>query len=450
MSIYKTYDIRGVYPDELKEEDAYKIGRAFVIFSKAKHVVVGRDARTSSPSLFEQLAKGITDQGADVWDIGIVTNPMTTFSVLRLKADAGIVLSASHNPKQYNGFKLQNSQAIQLTNLSDVSFNGIEVVEKLVEKNDFPEPSKKGSIIENNIIDDYVKKMLSFAKLGERKVKVVVDCGNGVAGISAKPVLDALGVDYIPLFFEPDGSFPNHDANPADEKTFKWAKEALKENKADFAILFDGDGDRLRIMDEQGTPIALDYISAIYCDHLLEEKKGHVFFDLRFSKAMEDVIEKKGGIAHRLRVGNPFYKYEMRKLMDQSVYGAELSGHIFFPDNDCLDDATLAMIKFLNIITNTDKTVSELVKPFMKYPKTPEINSKVKDADVVLQEIENTFNDGKVEHVDGVSVYYDDAWLNLRKSNTEPVVRFVAEADTEERLEEIKKTVLGIIEHNQE
>jgi phosphomannomutase len=442
QKIFKAYDIRGVYPDEINEEAAYLVGKAFVESLKCKSVVVGRDMRKSSPSLFESLVKGITEQGADVIDIGMVTTPMLSFAVMNWNHEAGIMISASHNPGQYNAFKLirkGNDIALQI-----YEGGGMEDIKEKCLQNNFTQSEKKGSLKEKSVKEEYAKRLLSIAD-GIKGLNVVCDYGNGVGSVSAKPFLDSLPIHAVHMFDEPDGSFPNHEPNPHDIENIKDLQKKVLEEKADLGIFFDGDADRSQLVDEKGEIVYPDIALGILAvDALKEKKHGKIFHDLRFTKAISEQITENGGEAKMLRVGNPFYKEALEDK--EGIVAGEFSGHIMFREFFGIDDGLYSALKFMGIMCKQGKKVSELAGPFKKYFQTEEINMKVADTDKVFEDINNKYSDGKLVTIDGILIDYGKWWLSLRKSNTEPLVRLRIEAKSKELLEEKRKEVLGIIQ----
>ncbi len=439
--IFKAYDVRGVYPEEINEDAAYRIGRAFAVFLGCKKVVVGRDMRDSSEALFSHLARGLNDQGVDVVDIGLVTTPMLNFSVAHYGYDGGIMISASHNPSQYNAFKLIAPPALQIG-----AGSGMEEIKALAVKNEFRSAGTEGKIFKKEVLDDYLTHIKRFT--GNIKgLKIVCDYGNGVGAISAKPLLDSLPVECIHLFEIPKGSFPNHPANPHEIKNFQDIQKAIRENHADIGLFFDGDADRSIVLDENGEIIFPDMIT---CLLVQSELKGHegekVYFDLRFSKVTKEEIVKNKGVPVMMKVGNPFYKEKLIK--EGGLFGAELSGHMMFKENYSIDDGLFAAVKVLNSVCISGKKVSELIAPFRRYFQSPEISTKVDDAPAVLDRVKARYSDGQLLEIDGIHVTYPDWWFSLRKSNTEPLVRLRLEADTQELLEQKKEELLAIIRGN--
>jgi len=440
--IFKAYDIRGIYGTELDEDSAYKIGRAFVVFLRCRSVVVGYDMRKSSPKLFKSLSKGITDQGADVIEIGMCTTPMLNFAVANYSFDAGIMISASHNPSEYNAFKLIKKPVLQIS-----SDSGMQDIQNLVEKNNFKEISKKGKILKKDVLEDYIAHITRI--IGSVKgTKIIVDYGNGVGSISAKPIFKKLGLYPIELYAEPDGNFPNHPANPHELKNFKDLQKNVKSEKADLGVFFDGDADRSIIVDEKGEIILADLLLCLLAeDELKKHPNKKVYYDLRFSKIAKDVIEKNKGIPIMMKVGNPFYKERLVK--EKGLLAGEFSGHMMFYENFCIDDGLFAALKVISIVKKSKKPISKLIEPYKRYDNTPEINIDVKgkNTDDILAKVKSAFKDGKSIELDGVYIQYSDWWFSLRKSNTEPLVRLRIEADSKELLDKKKKEILDIIKN---
>jgi phosphomannomutase len=441
MSVFKACDIRGVYPDEIHEELAYTVGRALVTFLRCKNVVVGYDMRESSASLFSSLTRGITDQGADAVTIGMCTTPMLNFSVAHYTFDAGIMISASHNPGKYNGFKLIKAPALQISSTS-----GMQEIETLATGNAFEEPETKGTVSKMDVLKDYTTHIVSkFPDI--KKVKVVVDYSNGMGAISAVPVFEQLDIEVIHLYPEPDPTFPHHEANPHELKNFADLQKAVLREHADAGIFFDGDADRSLIVDEKGKIVFPDILFCLVMEHELKDHPGEkVYYDLRFTKAAEDIIKRNKGVPVMMRVGNPFYKEKL--IHEGGLAASEFSGHAMFNENYAIDDGLFAALKVISIISNSDETLSEMVNPFVKYHTTPEINIPVAgmDPDEILDRVADRFKDGERIELDGVYIQYAAWWFSLRKSNTESLVRLRIEADTEELMNKKKKEILEAID----
>jgi len=439
MAIFKAYDVRGIYPDQLNEETSYKIAKAFVTFLKAKKVVVGRDMRTSSPSLHKEVLKGLTEMGADVIDIGVCSSPMMNFASATIEADGAIMITASHNPKEYNGFKFFRAHAIPISEET-----GIMDIKKIVDENKFESPEKAGSVEEKDIMNDYVAHVTKFAE-NIAGLKVVVDSGNGMSGFTVPKILEKFDVELVHMYPELDGSFPNHEGNPMKPENTAELQQRVKDEKADLGIAFDGDADRIVFIDENGERINSDLLTAVIAIQFLKKGKEKILYDLRSSWAVKDTIEEHGGEPVICRVGHSFIKKQLRD--ENAVFAGELSGHYYFKDNFFTDSGVIAMVMVLNLLASEKKKLSEIVQPLKKYFATGETNMEVDDKDSAIQKVKDKFSEGakNVFELDGLSIEYDDWWFNLRKSNTEPLLRLNLEAKTKEMMEEKKKEVMEII-----
>ena len=434
---FKSYDIRGIYPDQLNEELAEKIGRAYASFLKGKKVVVGRDMRPHSKPLFDALAKGITEQGMDVIDIGMCSTPMSYFANGKLKVDGSIMITASHNTGEWNGLKLCRETAIPISGIS-----GIKDIEKMVNNSSWDkEIIGKGKITTYDIGPDYAKFLKSFSKI-DRKLKVVADFANSMGSYEIAGIRDLF--DIIPMYEELDGTFPNHEANPLITETLDDLCAKVKEVGADFGAGFDGDADRCGFVDNEGNRISMDIFSGLIAEDILSDGPATILYDLRSSKAVKECIEENGGTAIMCRVGHAFIKAQMRET--GAVFAGELSGHYYFKENNTAESQGLAMIKLANLICKTNKTVSELTAPLRKYFASGEINSKVPDVDTVITLLKAKYSDAKhTFELDGFSFEFEDWWFNVRCSNTEPLLRLNVEADTEEKMRYKRDEILAII-----
>jgi phosphomannomutase len=439
--IFKAYDIRGVYPEEINEDTVYNIGRALAEYLKPKKIVIGRDIRKSSDALREALIKGIIEGGVDVVDIGIATTPMIYYASGKLEVDAGVIITASHNPAEYNGLKLCLKNAVPIGEGS-----GMEEIENLAIEGDFPENFSKGQLIEDNQLkEDYKKYLTSFYKKGLGKKKIVVDFANAM-GIEEKDVLERFSEDleFTYLYDNFDGNFPNHEANPLKTETLEDLQKKVLEVRADFGIAYDGDADRVGFVDEKGEVVPMDYITALISKEILKKHPGGlVLIDLRSSNAVQEVIQEAGGKVEHCRVGHSLIKAQMRR--DEAIFAGELSGHYFFEENFKAEMTVLAVIMILNLLNETGKTMSELTADLKRYYHSGEINSEVKDPQKVFSELKNKYNDGKLNELDGVRIDFDDWWFNVRASNTEPKIRLNLEAKSQDLMEEKVKEVLDII-----
>lgn len=416
--IFKAYDIRGIYGEQLNEDIAYKIGRAFAMYIGSK-IVVAKDNRLSSDSLFEALTRGITDQGSDVYNIGLSTSPMFYFAVSNLVCDGGVIITASHNPPQYNGFKMVRSDAMPLS-----GEDGIDQIKQLVEENNFSS-SKKGNISTLDITDKYVN---SF-EIKKYNLRVVVDTANSVSGLIVNRMFS--GVSLFHLFSELDGSFPNHEPNPLEEKNIKDLKEKVLEHGADIGIAFDGDGDRVFFVDEKGELISSDLIIALIAK-LIDKK---VLYDLRCS----NIIKETARDSVMWRVGHSFIK---KKMKDEDIFfGGEYSGHYYLKQGSSYFESPYFVIyKLFEAMEN--KKLSELIAPFKKYYHSGELNFEVKDKQSIIEKVEKNYSYGKITKIDGVRIDFDDWWFLLRGSNTEPILRLIVEAKSKELLDSKIKEIV--------
>ena len=433
--IFKAYDIRGIYPADINGEIAEKIGRAYIEFTGAKKVVVGRDMRPHSLELFEGLARGMTAQGADVIDIGLSSTPQSYFANGTLKADGSVMITASHNPGEWNGFKLCKAQAVPISGAT-----GIMDIKRIAESGAWKKDCVPGKISTYDIKKEYAAFLRSFSKV-DRKLKVVVDYANSMGLYEIAGVTDLF--DIVPMYDELDGTFPNHEANPLKTDTLDAIRAKVKETGADFGAAFDGDADRCGFIDNNGDIIPMDLFTALIAQDILSAGPATILYDLRSSRAVPECIEANGGKAIRCRVGHAFIKNQMRE--NNAVFAGELSGHYYFKQNFTAESQGLAMIMLANLICKTNKKVSDLVAPLRKYFSSGEINSKVADVAPILDKIRSRYADGNMFELDGVSVEYSDWWFNVRASNTEPLLRLIVEADSLELMESKKDELLAII-----
>jgi len=437
MNIFKAYDIRGIYKEELDEELAYKIARAFVKFTDTKQVLIGRDARIGSENIYPHIAKGLTDAGADVIDIDLCTTPMFNFVQAHHKYEAGMMVTASHNPKEYTGAKLNTVDAMPLTGET-----GIKDIEEMT-KGDFPETEAKGTVEEKDFLDEYVNYMIKLAK-GTGKLKIVVDASNGFAGIITKKVFEGTDSEIIPLNFKPDGNFPGHDPNPLKGDSQTQTKEKVVAEKADFGCLFDADADRIIFVDEKGETVQPDFIAAAVSELSLKENPGDkILFDCISSRIIKKTIEDNGGVALVTRVGRSFI-YSTAKEKDV-VFGAEASSHYYHREVYHSDNGLLTLLKMMRIVTQNNKPLSEVIAPYAIYAHSGEVNIKVEDKEKSIDAVKEKFSDGKQSFIDGVSVEYGDVWFNVRQSNTEPILRIRLEGTNKDFVNDMKEKILGLL-----
>ena len=437
--IFKAYDIRGIYGETLTDDLAFKIGRAIQSFLGCKRVVIGRDMRPHSQPLFEALARGLTLQGADVIDLGLCSTPMSYYANKVLGADASVMITASHNPGPWNGFKICRAGAVPLSGAT-----GILDIESIVNSGDFaPKAPAPGSVTAYDIRSEYAAHFRAFADV-RSPLNVLVDYANAM-GIYEADVFRGL-FDIAPLYDTLDGTFPNHAANPLDTSTLADAQAAVRANpgKFDFAACFDGDADRVGFIDEKGDIIPMDMITALIAKTILAKNPGaHVFYDLRSSWAVREVIEEAGGIPHKSRVGHAFIKAQMRE--QNAIFAGELSGHYYFRENSFAESSGLAVLYIANLLSQSDLPLSKLIAPIQRYFASGEINSSVPDPKRTLDALRAHFSDASIETLDGLSFEYPDWWFNVRCSNTEPLVRLNLEAKTPGLMAEKRDLVLSII-----
>ncbi len=440
--IFGAYDVRGIYPSELNEEVAYLFGRAFVLYLKPLQVAVGRDMRLSSPALAEALIRGITDQGADAIDLGLTTTDELYFAVGKFNYPAGVMITASHNPKQYNGFKTCREEAIALSSAS-----GLNDIRDLVLKNEFPKPEAPGRIIRRDVTEDYIDHALSFIDVSKIKpLKIAADAGNGMAGMILPRVFKRLPGQLIPLYFDLDGNFPNHPASPIEPQNMVDLQRAVRDNHADLGVAFDGDADRMFIVDEHCNLIGGDMVTALVSKNLLKKHPGAtILYNLICSRSTPETIARAGGKAVRTRVGHSFIKAQMRE--ENAIFGGEHSGHFYFRDNWYADSGLIAFLIVLELICEEGQPVSELLKPIDTRFRSGEINSEVKDIPGKLKQIETHYqNQGaEIDYLDGITVQFKDWWFNVRPSQTEPLLRLNLEGDTKALMEAKRDEALTLI-----
>jgi phosphomannomutase len=443
VEIFKAYDIRGTVPDQLDADLSYRIGRAAARHLAVETIVVGRDARRHSPELRDALVRGLCDEGADVIDLGLVATPILYFAVDRLGAGAGIMITASHNPAQYNGFKVCRHNAIPVG--EDTGLGDIKDLLDAVDGSAKARPP--GSVRELDLVSEYVDHVLSVGE-GRPSLSVAIDCGNGMAAVGLEPLLARLPLTVERLYFEPDGTFPNHEADPLKVENLADLRAAVRRVGADFGVAFDGDADRAVFVDETGEPVPSDLMTALLgVRQLRRHPGGLILYDLRSSRVVAEEVERAGGVAEISRVGHSFVKQQMRE--SGAVFAGELSGHLYFRFSDSLvaDDGVAALVAVLDLLASESRPLSELVAPLRRYAASGEINSKVADVKRVLDAIESDHAAApQVSRPDGLLVRYDDWWFNLRPSNTEAVLRLNLEADDAERMAEERDRLLRRIQ----
>jgi phosphomannomutase len=444
-SIFKAYDVRGLYPSEINEDAARLIGRGFVAYLGARRIAVSRDMRLSSPSLAAAFIEGATGQGADVVDYGMMGTDMLYFAVARDQHDGGVQITASHNPKEYNGIKMVRKEAFPLSGDA-----GIGDIRDMVNGGQLPPPAASGGKVTTaNVVDDYVKKVLSFIDVSKiQPFDVVLDAGNGIAGMIAPKLFEHLPCKTTRLCFEVDGTFPNHEANPLIEENRRDIVERVIADKADIGIAWDGDADRCFFIDGSGEFIAGDFITALLAESfLLRHPSAKIVYDVRASYAVKDTAAKYGAAALMNRVGHAFFKQRMRE--EGAIFGGEVTGHYYFRDYYYADNGFIPALLILELMSIKKQTLRDLLAPLReKYFISGEINTKLKDMSLIpakLDLLSSKYTDGKVYTLDGVSAEYPDWHFNVRASNTEPMLRLNLEATTPELMARKRDEVLALI-----
>jgi phosphomannomutase len=424
--IFKAYDIRGLYPSEISEGFAYALGRAVSLHFPEQEICVGRDCRNGSDKLSEALIKGITDQGSDAVDIGLCSTPVIYFASQDKPA---VMVTASHNGKEYNGFKICAPGAIPLG-----LGNGLGAIKNLMLQGQFAKVKRRGKSRKRDIRKQYVACVRQF-KGRLKKLKVVVDAGNGMAGVIAPQVFARLPVKIIPLFFEPDGTFPNRSPDPTKPESLAALSKAVRQNKAQLGIAYDGDCDRVIFVDEKGSRVRPDLALVLLARQLLKRlPHAHVLYDLTCSRAVKEQITALGGIPVMTRLGSTFISDVMRT--EKALLAGEISGHYYFKDFFCMDNADIAALVMLTLLSEEQKRLSKLVAPLDRYFFAGPLSFGVDNKGAVLRLVEEEYADkGKVFHIDGLSVEFEDWWFNLRASNTENLLRLTVEAKTKAMLE---------------
>jgi phosphomannomutase len=444
-SIFKAYDVRGLYPSEVHEEAVRLIGRGFVAYLNARRIAVSRDMRLSSPSIAAAFIEGARQQGADVVDYGLMGTDMMYFAVARDGHDGGAQITASHNPKEYNGIKLVRREAFPLSGDA-----GIGDIRDMIANHRLPPPAgSPGSLAQSDVVQDYVEHVLSFIDPAIVKpFHVVLDAGNGIAGMVAPKLFERLPCRVTTLCFEVDGTFPNHEANPLIDENRRDIVERVKRDGADIGIAWDGDADRCFFIDGRGEFIAGDFITALLAEAFLIRHPGAtIVYDVRASYAVKNIVAKYGGTALMNRVGHAFFKRRMRE--EGAIFGGEVTGHYYFRDNFYADNGFIPALLILELMSRKGQTLAELLEPLrQKYFISGEINTRVSDMRVVQQKIDGLaakYSTGRVYTLDGVSAEFPEWHFNVRPSNTEPMLRLNLEATTPELMERKRDEVLEFI-----
>jgi len=442
-TVFKAYDVRGIYPAEIDEAGAYAIGRGYVEQFEPKRIAVGRDMRLSGPSMQAEVMRGAAEAGADVLDLGMIGTEMLYFAVGELGLDGGIVVTASHNPKEYTGLKIVRRGALPVggeSGLLDVRDRALAGARQRT--------GPAGTVTPYDIWPEYVDRVMSFIDVSEmRPLRIVIDAGNGMAGTMLAHVLERLPIDAVRCFFEPDGSFPNHEPNPLLPENREFLVTRTLTEGADLGVAFDGDGDRCLFVDDTGEFVPGDFATALFAEAVLTKEPGaRIIYDVRASWAVPHTIEHAGGVPLVNRVGHSYIKLRMRK--EHVAFAGEVSGHYYFRDFSQSDTGVVPFLLMLEIVSKAGRPLSELLRPFREtYFITGELNTPVADVALKLQELKERYagEGGRISHLDGISVDFDDWHFNVRPSNTEPLLRLNLEARSRELMEAKRDEVLDVI-----
>lgn len=439
-SIFKAYDIRGTYPDKLTETIAYAVGKAFATYIKPTKVIVGRDMRLSGPSLFTELTRGLTDQGVDVIDVGMISTDQYYF-ICSQTGLPGIMITASHNPKEYNGFKMVRSMPYLLS-----GDEGIQDIRKIIETESYAQSQKKGVISQQDFSGAFVDKVLSLIDVSAVKpLKVITDTANGMVGPMLQQIYPRLPIQWTGMYLEPDGNIPNHGLDPLQPENRAGLQKRVKEEGFDIGFAFDGDGDRFFVIDDRGEFVAGDYLTAILAQHLLTKyPDSKIIYDIRASWAVTDLVKAAGGTPLSERVGHAFFKKRMGN--ENAIFGGEVTGHYYFKDFNYADSGIIPSLLILEMLSQKGIKLSSIVQPLeAKYFISGEINSTVPDVKVKIDALKQKYADGQQNELDGISITYPDWHFNVRPSNTEPLLRLNLEAKTKELMAQKRDEVLALI-----
>ncbi|MBN1125717.1 MAG: phosphomannomutase/phosphoglucomutase [Sedimentisphaerales bacterium] len=449
-SIFKAYDIRGIYPEQIDESAAWKVGHATAQFlrsllrgyergqANAQSVCVGHDMRKHSPSIAKSLISGMNATGANVIDIGMIDTPQMYFAINHLGTCGGVQVTASHNPAQYSGFKISGLEAKPIG-----QDTGLKEIKHISSSLLHTHGKSRGSVEKCDLSQEYKRHVLKFLNPHLRNLKLVVDASNGMAGKMIPILFGDLSIELIGLNFDHDGTFV-HDPNPLVEANLTELKQVVVEEQADFGVCFDGDADRLIMVDEAGQTIGCDILTALMVPYFLEgNPHSAVVYDLRSSHVVQEEILKHGGIPRRERVGHAYMKKTLRD--SHAAFGGELSGHFYYRDNYYADSGMITLVHMLNIMSETDRTVGELVAPLKRYYATGEVNFEVDNKEAVMRDLVRKYSQGRYDDLDGVTIQFRDWWFNVRPSNTEPLLRLNVEANDPRLLREVFKELTDFL-----
>jgi|AntAceMinimDraft_16_1070373.scaffolds.fasta_scaffold00706_6 phosphomannomutase len=447
-TIFKAYDIRGIYPEQIDKDSTYAIGRAFAIFVKDFYkiekpkIVVGYDIRNSSQELLKAMTQALIQEGCDVINIGLCTTPLNYFANWHLKVDASVMITASHNPKDYNGFKFSLRTVMALAEVG-----GIEKIKELVSSPlDEIRTAHQGTIKEQDILPAYLDFLSTKAEgVNFSGIKLAVDCANGMVGPIFEKLAKRIGINYKGIFMNPDGNFPNHAPNPLDQEALDHLKKLMEKESFDLGITFDGDGDRFMVLDRNGKLIKTDFLIALFARFFLPQMENKkILCDARIGRGAREAIEKAGGEIIKSKVGYPHLRKGMKE--EEAFFGGELSGHFFWKDFSNSESALLSMIRLFKILKQEKQPIDELIKPIKKYFNLGEINFKIEDKESAIKKLEEKFRNGEISRLDGLTVDYPDWWFNVRPSNTEPFLRLTLEANTQKLFDQKVKELKELIE----
>ncbi len=434
--IFRKYDIRGIADRDLTDEDVHLIGKAYgtyMLQNGKKNIVIGRDARLSSNRIFKSLSHGILSTGCNVFNIETVATPVFYFSIIHYNKDGGMMITASHNPPEYNGFKVCNGP-------DTIYGKELKKIYEIAKEGNFNKGN--GQLFEIDAANDYIKNVTNEIDI-KKKMKVIIDCGNGTAGIFARKIFEKFDLDLTILFEKPDGHFPNHEADPTVIKNLKDIIEEVKKNNADIGIAFDGDVDRIGVVDENGKIIYGDTLLGIYANSVIEKNpNAEILFEVKCSMALQEHLEKIGAKPLMWKVGHSLIKAKMKE--DNALLGGEMSGHMFFRDRYYgFDDAFYAALRILEILSKSDKKLSEIAKEIPSYQSTPEIriNCPEERKQEIISSLKTSFSKYKIIDIDGIRINFENGWALVRASNTQPVLVLRFEAKTKEDLEKYQKIV---------
>lgn len=449
-NIFKAYDIRGIYPDQLNEDAAWKIGNASATFLRAmlrgydrglankQSLCVGHDMRLHSRALANALIKGMNAAGAKIIDIGMIDTPQMYFAINYLGTCGGVQVTASHNPAQYNGFKVSGLEAKPVG-----ADTGLKEIKHIATSLLHTRGSEEVMVEKRDLTAAYKEHVLKFLGSKVKPLKIVIDASNGMAGKMVPLIFDKIGIEIIKLNFEHKGVF-KHEPNPLVESNLAQLKETVKKRKADIGVCFDGDADRLMMVDEKGQTISCDLMTALMVPYFLKKSPGAaVVYDLRSSWVVREEIVKAGGIARRERVGHAYMKKTLRTA--HAIFGGELSGHFYYRDNFYADSGFITFVHMINILSSADDPISELVKPLRRYYASGEINFAVDEKEEMMKELKRKYSQGEIDDLDGITIQFKDWWFNCRSSNTEPLLRLNIEAKTKELLDKQLKEIESLL-----